>query len=188
LPQARQFAEMISSRLALYGAWFFQLKERAPGDWALVEIGARIAGGTTFQRLRGINLPLLTLFEHERRPLEILPYPFELTMDRAFISRFKMELQYDTVYVDFDDTLALKGEPNLELVAFLVAARHRGKTLVLLSRNKGDCGAWLRNHGLADLFHRTMLIDQHITKHSYMDSALRRAQGLPRCRKALRGR
>jgi hypothetical protein len=51
-------AEKIASRLRLFGAWFFQLKERARGEWFLTEIGARIAGGAAYQRLRGVNLPL----------------------------------------------------------------------------------------------------------------------------------
>ena len=90
-------------------------------------------------------------------------------MDRAFISRFKFEVAYETIYVDFDDTLSIKDEPNLDVVALVVAARHRGKRLVLLSRNKGDCMDWLRQHGLAQLFHHTILLDQQTPKHSYME-------------------
>jgi carbamoyl-phosphate synthase large subunit len=169
VPQAGAYAEIIAARLRLFGAWFFQLKERSPGDWVLLEIGARLPGGATYQRLKGINLPLLTIFEHERQPLEILSYPLEVTMDRAFISRFKFDLAYETIYVDFDDTLSIREGPNLELVMLLVAARHHGKRLVLLSRNKGDCTDWLRQHGLADLFHHLVLLDRHVPKHSYME-------------------
>lgn len=166
----REIAEKIASRLRFFGAWFFQLRERTPGDWFLLEIGARLAGGATYQRLRGVNLPLLTLFEHERRHVKILAQPFELTMDRAFVSRFRFEFDYRTLYVDFDDTLCLRGEPNPDLVALVVMARHRGKKIVLLSRNEGNCRSWLEDHGISGLFDRIILLDRETSKHAHIEA------------------
>jgi carbamoyl-phosphate synthase large subunit len=170
VPDMREIAEKIASRLRFFGAWFFQLRERAPDEWFLLEIGARLAGGATYQRLRGVNLPLLTLFEHERRHMEILVQPFELTMDRAFVSRFRFEFDYRTLYVDFDDTLCLRGEPNPDLVALVVMARHREKKIVLLSRNIGDCRSWLKVHGIAGLFDRIILLDRETSKHAHIET------------------
>ena len=166
----RDMAEKIASRLRFFGAWFFQLKERTPGDWILTEIGARIPGGATYQRLRGVNLPLLTLFEHERKPVEIVVQSFELSMDRAFVSRFRFELDYRTLYVDFDDTLCLHGEPNLGLVALVVMARHKGKKIVLLSRNDGNCHNWLKVHGITGLFDRIILLDRQTQKCVHIEA------------------
>jgi carbamoyl-phosphate synthase large subunit len=170
VPDVREIAEKIASRLRFFGAWFFQLRERRPGEWCLLEIGARLAGGATYQRLRGVNLPLLTLFEHERRHMEILVQPFELTMDRAFVSRFRFEFDYRMLYVDFDDTLCLRGEPNPDLVALVVVARHRGKKIVLLSRNVGDCRGWLKAHGIAGLFDEIILLDRERSKHAHIEA------------------
>jgi carbamoyl-phosphate synthase large subunit len=157
IANVRGMAEKIASRLRLFGAWFFQLKEHARGEWFLTEIGARIAGGGVYQRLRGVNLPLLTLFEHERRPLEIIVQPFDLDMDRAFLSRFRF---------DFDDTLCLKGEPNLSLIALAAVARHKGKKVVLLSRNDGSSRGWLSIHDIAGLFDRIILLDRATPEHT----------------------
>ena len=165
----REIIEKIAERLKFFGAWFVQLKERAAGEWFLVEIGARIAGGATYQRLRGVNLPLLTLFEHERRALEIIVQPFDLRMDRAFVSRFQFQFDYRTLYVDFDDTLCVKGEPNPYLVALVVTARHREKKTVLLSRNDGNCRDWLNLHGIAGLFDRIILLDRATPKRVHIE-------------------
>lgn len=169
IPQAREYAARISGQLSLFGAWFFQLRERAPDEWVLLEVGARLPGGATYQRLRGVNLPLLTIFEHERAPIEVLSYPWEpLVMDRAFVSRFEFSVAYEAIFVDFDDTLSIRGTPNLDLVGLLVAARHHGKRIVLLTRNSGSCHSWLEAHGLTDLFHDIVLIDKISPKHKFM--------------------
>lgn len=169
IPQVREFAERIAARLRLFGTWFFQLRERATDEWVLLEVGARLPGGATYQRLRGVNLPLLTIFEHERAKIEILSYPWgPLLMDRAFVSRFQFDVAYEAIFVDFDDTLAIRGAPNLDLVGLLVAARHHAKRIVLLTRNKGDCHSWLEAHGLTSLFHDIVLIDKASPKHKFM--------------------
>lgn len=168
VPDARDIADKISSKLRLFGAWFFQLKERTTGEWVLLEIGARIPGGATYQRLRGVNLPLLSLFEHQRRSLEIFVQPFDMVMDRAFVSRFRFELDFQTLYVDFDDTLCLKGEPNAEVVALTVVARARGKDVVLLSRNERGCREWLASRGMTALFDRVELLDRDTPKPAHI--------------------
>ena len=170
VPGAREIAEKIASRLRFFGAWFFQLRERTSGEWFLLEIGARLPGGATYQRMRGVNLPLLTLFEHERRRVEILVQRFDVTMDRAFASRFRFEIDYPTLYIDFDDTLCLRGEPNPDLVALVVMARHRGKKVVLLSRNDGNCHSWLKVHGIAALFDQIILLDRETPKHAHIEA------------------
>jgi hypothetical protein len=170
IPEARSHALAISGRLALHGTWFFQLKERSEGDWVLLEVGARLPGGATFQRMKGINLALLMIHEQERMPLELITYPLDVVMDRAFISRFAFKVDYDTLYVDFDDTLCIKGAPNLDLTALLVEARHRGKRLVLLTRNSGKCADWLEQHGIAGLFHQVTLLDRQAPKAAFLDS------------------
>jgi hypothetical protein len=113
---------------------------------------------------------LLSLFEHERRPVDILVQPFDVFMDRAFVSRFRFELDFHTLYVDFDDTLWLRGEPNPELVALIVTARNRQKKVVLLSRNDGACRELLEINGMTRLFDRIVLLDRDAPKPGHIDA------------------
>ncbi len=168
VPSAVDFANAISARFALYGAWFFQLKERAPGDWVLLEVGARIPGGATFARMQGVNLPLLTIFESQRIPVHIRPNELEFVMDRAFISRFRAKLDFKELYVDFDDTLSLNGAPNFDLIPLLFAAKHRNIPVMLLSRNERGAEEWLDRYALRAAFDRLVLIDKTTPKTEFM--------------------
>jgi carbamoyl-phosphate synthase large subunit len=168
LPEAHEYARAISETFTFHGAWFFQLKERSPGEWVLLEVGARISGGATFTRMLGVNLPLLTIFEHRRLPLEILAHDLELTMDRAFISRFAFRLDFDELCVDFDDTLSIAGTPNFELIALIYAAKHAEKRILLLTRNEGSALAWLEDHALTGVFDEIKMLDRTTPKTSFM--------------------
>jgi hypothetical protein len=167
-PAATGMARTIASRLELHGAWFFQIKQRATGEWSLLEIGARIPGGATYQRQRGINLCLLNVFEHLRRPIEILAQPFGVVMDRAYVSRFKAAIELAALYVDFDDTLCLNGSPNAELISLMVVARHRRRPVVVLTRNDGSCHDWLEKSGIRGLVDAVICMDRVDRKSRHM--------------------
>ncbi|MBC1258927.1 ATP-grasp domain-containing protein, partial [Trichormus variabilis] len=80
--------ELITQKLNFYGVWFFQLKQDKCGEYKLLEIAPRVAGAMAFHRVQGINFPLLSIYEQERVPIEIINNKFDLTMDRALINRY----------------------------------------------------------------------------------------------------
>lgn len=131
-----------ASKLNFYfnfnGAWFFQMKEDEDGNWKLLEVAPRIAGTMGLTRNRGINMPLLTLYNHIGADVEILDNEYDIMLDRAFISRYELDIKYRNVYMDFDDTLIVKGNVNPMLIAFLYQAKNKGKRLFLLTRHDGD--------------------------------------------------
>ena len=148
----RNFALAIAGQLEFHGAWFFQLKRDSEGRLKLLEIAPRIAGAMALHRALGVNFPFLSLYEQERLPIRIMTNPIEVTLDRALVNRYRHNLRYDTVYVDLDDTLVLKGKVNARLVAFLYQCANDRKKLVLLTRHTADVEQTLRNHRLAGIF------------------------------------
>lgn len=131
-------AEDINRALSFNGAWFFQVKQNAAGAFRLMEIAPRIAGTMGLTRNLGINLPLLTLYNFRGLDVEILRNNASLLLDRAFISRFRTDISYSRIYVDFDDTLVLNGKVNAYLMMFLYQALNDGKELYLLTRHSTD--------------------------------------------------
>lgn len=129
-------AEELNDMLDFNGAWFFQVKEDVNGEYKLMEVAPRIAGTMGLSRNVGVNLPLLTMYNHLGEDVEILMNDNRITLDRAFISRFKSNVEYDKVYVDLDDTIVVKGNINPLLMAFLYQARNKGKKVVLLTRHR----------------------------------------------------
>ena len=136
--RVRAIAEDINRRFSFMGAWFFQLKENAGGEYRLMEVAPRIAGTMAVTRNTGANLPMLTLFTLWGYDVELIRNGGELLLDRAFIARYESDLSYSRVYVDFDDTIVVNGKVNGLLMMFLHQARDKGKELILLTKHAKD--------------------------------------------------
>ena len=154
----RAIAEDINSRLRFNGAWFFQLKKDAHGEYALLEIAPRIAGTMGATRNLGYNLPLLTLYNMMEEKVELMGNGNSQILDRAFVSRFKTDIAYDNVYVDYDDTLVVNGKVNEELISFLYQARNNGKHIFLLSRHDGSILDALEEHAISELLFEGIIV------------------------------
>lgn len=148
----KELALKINDKLNMNGAWFFQLKERASGELTLLEIAPRIAGTMEFQRGYGVNLPLLSLYNALKIPVNILKNNYDLQMDRALSTTFKVNYDYDNVYVDLDDTLIVDGMVNYELVGFLYKCLNRKKKIILISRHIESPEETLNKYKIYNLF------------------------------------
>ena len=137
-PEVERMADVINSRLVFSGAWFFQIKRDRYGHMKLLEVAPRIAGTMGLSRNIGVNLPLLTLYVMWGMDVDLMTNSRKVLLDRAFISRFQTDIEYDSVYVDFDDTLVQNGKVNPYLIAFLHQANNKRKRLVLLTKHSGN--------------------------------------------------
>jgi hypothetical protein len=163
-------AQRINSLLELHGAWFFQLKEAANGELALLEVAPRIAGTMALNRVNGVNFPLLSIYEQQGLDVGILTNDFPIQIDRALTNRYFHELQYSTVYVDLDDTLLLKGGVNVAVVAFLYQSINEGKKIVLVTRHANDLAVTLAQHRLTNLFDDVFHLREEEPKSRYITS------------------
>jgi hypothetical protein len=131
-------AQTINDRLHFKGAWFFQVKRNASGDYRLMEISPRIPGTMGLSRNLGINFPMLTLFVFWDYDVSVIDNGYDIMLDRAFYSAYKLDYQYEHVYLDFDDTVTLNGAVNPDVMRFIYQARNQGKQIHLLSKHAGD--------------------------------------------------
>lgn len=144
-------AEQINKSMVFRGLWFFQLKEDRQGRLKLLEVSTRCSGTMCLTRARGVNLPLLSIYVNMGLDIEIFLNPYEAVMDRAFVSRYKLSCRYDTVYIDFDDTIIVRGEVNLNAIRFLYQCRNLGKKVVLVTRHEYDLQETMRRYALSPL-------------------------------------
>ena len=147
-----EYAQRIGKVLTFHGAWFFQVKADGAGELKLLEVAPRIGGTSGLSRARGVNLPLLSLFEAERIPVVIKASAREVSIDRALVNRFQPIPSYSALYLDLDDTLILRGRVNPEVIKLLFQSLNRGVKVVLLTRHAGDLGETLRRFRLEGLF------------------------------------
>lgn len=131
-------AQTINTRLHFKGAWFFQVKRNIAGDYRLMEISPRIPGTMGLSRNLGINFPMLTLFVFWDYDVSVIDNGYDIMLDRAFYSAYKLDYKYDHIYLDFDDTVTLNGTVNPDVMRFIYQARNQGKQIHLLSKHAGD--------------------------------------------------
>ena len=164
--QCELIAQIINDKLKMRGGWFFQVK--GTDILYLLEIEPRIAGTSGIWRQIGVNLPLLTLYDRLDIDMEIIQNEREIELDRALKARYKTNIKYDNVYVDFDDTLIVSNKVNIELLSFLYQCLNNKKKIYLLTRNK-DVFALLKKYKISgNLFNKIITIDLCERKSKHM--------------------
>lgn len=167
----KDIAEVINSRLSFNGAWFFQLKKDKRNKYKLLEIAPRIAGTMALHRNTGINFPLLTLYTHMGIDVSIISNENRLTIDRALTNRFNYEIDYERVYLDFDDTVFVKGKINTYLMMFLYQCVNESKDIVLITKHIKDIKETLKELKIdINLFDDIITLTKEDDKYKFMDN------------------
>lgn len=171
--EIRKIAEIINSKLAFDGAWFFQLKRDKDNQYKLLEIAPRIAGTMALHRNTGVNFPLLTLYAHLGIDVSIISNDNKLTIDRALTNRFNYEIDYERVYLDFDDTVFVKGKINTYLMMFLYQCVNENKQIILITKHIRDIHETLMELKIDEgLFDEIITLTKQDDKFEYMDNEI----------------
>jgi len=159
-------AKKILSKIKITGAWFFQLKQDRDNVFKLLEIDIRIAGTMGFNRCRGVNFPLLSIFQHYGKNISILPNKIKISLDRCLNNRYIMEYDYDTVYVDLDDTIIVHNKINIDIISFLYQCINKNIKIILISKSlEKDKEEFLKKWKISDLFDEKIWLAED--KHKY---------------------
>jgi hypothetical protein len=134
----------INASLALRGPWFFQAKRDRTGAWKLLEIACRVAGAMVAHRAQGVNIPLLALLDHKGIDVAAHADDRVALVDRRITTRADFNFDFDTVFLDYDDTLVIDGKVVPAVIGFVHAMIGRGKRVVLVTRHAHDLHASLR--------------------------------------------
>lgn len=167
-PKFKEIALAINNKLEFRGVWFFQLKENKSGDLVLMEVAPRVAGTMGLVRAKGVNLPLLSLFDAMDQQVDIFENNYETVIDRALQNRYKHNIQYSHVYVDFDDLVIYEDKVNLEVVAFLYQCINKNIKIHLLTRHKYDPNETLKKYRLSNIFDEVIWLQNGEDKSDYI--------------------
>ncbi len=137
-PKFIELAEKINKVLSFQGVWFFQVKENTDGEFVLMEIAPRIAGTMGLSLGLGVNFAQLSLFDMMGYDVEIIRNNYEIQIDRALYASYKINLDFDTVYIDFDDVISLQTGVNTDAVKLLYQFKNQKKEIILLTKHAGD--------------------------------------------------
>lgn len=113
------------------GAWFFQIK----GD-KLLEIAPRIAGSSGINRAYGVNLTELTLWDFLGHDVALPVVESNGVQTMRRLDTKIIGVDFQSVYVDIDDTIFMDGKPNPDMVAMLYKWYNAGKNVHLITRGQ----------------------------------------------------
>ncbi len=132
-----RIAAGINQRIRFRGYWFIQLKRDADGKLKLMEVCTRFAGTFAHAHASGVNLPLLALSDFSGKDVSIVMNEYSITTGKSFIDRYELDLTYNRVYIDYDDTITCNGgdKVNSFVLAWLYQCKNKGKDIVLITRH-----------------------------------------------------
>lgn len=165
----KKIAHLINDNLNLRGAWFFQLKEGEKSDLSLLEISPRIASSMELYINKGVNFPLLSLFDRLGNDTEIIENNYSLEMGRSLESKFKLELKYDKVYIDLDGTLLIENKINIGLISFLYQCINKNIKIYLITMHEGNLDQLLKDFRIKDIFDEIIWIKDNKEKYNFID-------------------
>ncbi len=167
--EIKNIAAKINERLTFKGLWYFQLRADKTGKLKLMEISTRCAGTMCVSRARGYNLPLLSVYTAMGYEISVAKELMDVEMDRALIARYDLHLHFDTVYIDFDDTITLRGEINPLAMFFLYQCHNKQVKVYLLTRHIHDIHDTLRKYAVSEgLFEDIIYIPDNEKKSKYI--------------------
>ncbi|WP_312206334.1 ATP-grasp domain-containing protein [Epilithonimonas hominis] len=166
--EIEQIINVINSKVKFRGAWFAQLKLDANGNLALLEIAARFGGSSSLYRNKGVNFALLSVFDAFDNDVDIIENNYKIELDRALDNRYKLDINFDTVFCDFDDCLIIKEKINLSLLSFLFQSINEGKKLVLITKHEKDINQSLKKYRLEKVFDIITHLNSGDHKYKYI--------------------
>ena len=164
-------AKQILSKIKINGAWFFQMKEDKGGQLKLLEIDVRIAGTMCFNRCRGVNFSLLSLYNFYNLPINIITNSEKISLDRCLKNRYIFNFDYENVYIDLDDTIIFDNKYNTDVIKFLFQCLNNKKKIILLSKHIGDGNDFLKQWRLDSIFSSVIWLKETDKKCDYINSS-----------------
>ncbi len=173
--EQNEFGNLVSKinyALKFRGAWFAQFKRACDGELALLEVAARFGGSSSLFRGRGINFALLSLWDALGADVSVVTNNFPIEMDRALDNRYKLSLEYNEIFLDYDDTVVMSstGMINPKVMCLVFSCINRGIKVTVLSRHDGDLFSDIRKHKLDGLFTRVIHIGKNNSKADFIDN------------------
>jgi hypothetical protein len=136
--EIKAIGKIVSDQIGIRGSWYFQLKKDQSGKYKLLEASNKIAGNMNVFRGLGVNFPMLMVYDYLDYDVQVFSNDYVLEGDRALLSRYIASVEYDTIYIDFDDTITKNNKVNANVMQFLYHQKNKGGVLKLITKHKTD--------------------------------------------------
>ena len=96
---------------------------------------------------------------------------YDIEIDRSLENRYKLNIEYNSVYVDLDDTILIKGSINIKLIQFLYQCINNGIEIILLTKSLSkNLNRELKKYRIEQIFDEVIWIKESDSKSKYIDA------------------
>lgn len=163
------YALKINNILQPRGAWFFQMKLDRHGHPRLLEVASRLGGSSSLFRMKGINFAALTLYDYFGVEVELLENKYGVELDRALSSRYRLDIKFEKVYLDYDDCVIINGKVNTVIMAFVYECISSKKSVFLITRHAGNLSESLKSYRISEVFDKIIHITDGLPKSELIE-------------------
>jgi hypothetical protein len=161
-------AKAINANIKFNGAWFFQVKERADGTLVLMEVASRLGGSSSVYRAKGINFASLSIFNALGMPVAVIENNYHVELDRALDAVYKIDIEFNHAYIDFDDTLIVNNKVNTKLIALIYKFLNQEKKIYLITKHEFNIIESLAKYRLTGLFDEIIHLEKQDQKWKFI--------------------
>ena len=166
-----KIANDLNETFKFRGAWFFQVKQDSNGNYKLMEFSVRMAGTMALYRELGINFALLSLFDAMNLDVKLLYSDLNIELNRRLQNSYQIEFDFDTVYIDFDDTIIINNRVNTIAMQFIYQCFNKNKNIILISKHSTDIYEDLKNfHIDKSLFNKIIHLNDDESKVNFINT------------------
>lgn len=161
----------INNNMNLIGGWFFQLKHDVNNKLSLLEVSTRIAGASSINRLKNVNLSMLSIYAHFNYPILITENKIKITnvtkIYKTYIDNDFIKL-INNIYFDLDDTLIVNNNVNIDCINLIYKYKNT-KNIYLISRHKNNIYDTLYKHNIhQNLFDNIIYVNNDEHKSTFI--------------------
>lgn len=170
LSQFSYYARLISTKFALHGLWFFQMKKAQDGSLKLLELAPRVSGTMMVNRAKGINFVELALYQAQGYDVETVFNQIHVSIARSLVPTYKHSYEFNVLYIDFDDTLLIDEKNiNTDLIKLIFQCKNQEKDVCLITKNKkNNLASTLHRFGISNVFKEIIHLKECDYKVDYM--------------------
>jgi hypothetical protein len=171
--ELNEIAKKINDNVHFIGSWFFQIKKDKFAQFTLLEIACRFAGSSSVHRIQGVNFALSNLFLSCSIDIEFVVNHFDVELDRALDSKYRIQLDYKEVYIDLDDTIIVNEKVNLDAISFLYHCINRKIKVILITKHVLSIESTLSKYKLSNVFDDILHLKKEDEKFKFIKTANR---------------
>lgn len=163
-------ANSLNNMFGFRGSWFFQVKVSRNGKLKLLEFSVRQSTTMGLYRQLGVNFALLSLFDFIGYDVQIIFNDINIELDRKLHNSYMLEHSYNTLYIDFDDTLIVNDKVNTILMRLIYQCINKTKQVILITKHEKDLNESLKKYRInGDLFNNIIILKSHEKKSDYIE-------------------